>query len=141
MPTQEIDCQKCGACCLSRAWARGQSGLSFVDLTSKRDIKRMGRRLLILTEPNHLSPTGLSMRVKGNPASNQSRCVCLEGTAGRHVECLSYKIRPDICRAFEPGSKDCLLARQMVFGPGCEVKGCQLFYMHTHTNPPKEAKS
>jgi Fe-S-cluster containining protein len=135
MVTTDFDCQMCGACCVSRAWARGQDGLSFVDLTSTKDIKRMGKRLPVLTEPNFKSPTGLSMRVKGNPSSNQSRCVCLEGAVGRHVTCLSYTVRPDICRAFEPGSAECRLARQMVFGPGCEVRGCQRFYAHTHTKP------
>ena len=110
------ECQTCGACCTSRAWGRGEKGLSFVDLTTKRDIKRMGKLLPVLTEPNYLSPTGLSMKIRGAPESRSSRCVALFGVVGKDVSCEAYEWRPAICRDFDAGSDLCHEVRKLVLG-------------------------
>lgn len=41
-------------------------------------------------------------------------CAAYKGTVGGQGSCLIYENRPLVCRAFEPGAKECLDARKVV---------------------------
>lgn len=94
-----FDCRTCGACC-----APQRNDAVYVGVTAA-DIARMTRlwrernvaREAILTK---LDPVG--------------RCVCvaLRGTVGQRVSCTIYDRRPQECRSFTAGSKECIAARR-----------------------------
>jgi Fe-S-cluster containining protein len=75
------DCRTCGACCLGQ----------LVVLT-KRD-----RDVPILA----LDATGTRLAVQGG------RCVALRGRPGVSVTCSIYDRRPEMCRVFKAGSREC----------------------------------
>ena len=95
----DLDCRTCGACCAAQ-----RNDAVYVGVTAA-DIARMTRtwrerhvaRDAILTK---LDPVG--------------RCVCvaLRGTVGQRVSCGIYTRRPEECRKFTAGSKECLAARR-----------------------------
>lgn len=90
VPTSSL-CQSCGACCAcDPEWPR------------------------FSTEPDeqldHIPPAlvddGLGrMRWAGD------RCAALSGLVGTHVACTIYDLRPEVCRACQPGDDECNLAR------------------------------
>ena len=82
-------CQSCGACCSHSAdWPRfGLETDSALALIPRAFIARNG------------------MRCEGN------RCSALDGIVGRHTTCRIYAVRPDVCRACEPGDDACNQAR------------------------------
>ena len=41
------------------------------------------------------------------------RCVHLDGVIGQACRCAIYEHRPQVCRAFQPGSYDCLDLRAL----------------------------
>jgi Fe-S-cluster containining protein len=45
------------------------------------------------------------MRCIGN------RCAALQGEVGRATACAVYAVRPEVCRACEPGDDACAIAR------------------------------
>jgi uncharacterized protein len=86
------DCRTCGACCsFSREWPR-------FTLEDDADLDRIPGELV---DP-HLG----RMRCDGD------RCAALVGEVGVSTACAIYSIRPDVCRACEPGDDACLMARQ-----------------------------
>jgi hypothetical protein len=40
------------------------------------------------------------------------RCSALVGEVGASTSCAIYAVRPDVCRACEPGDEACRMARQ-----------------------------
>ena len=40
------------------------------------------------------------------------RCSALTGKIGEHTACGIYDIRPDVCRACQPGDPECAMARR-----------------------------
>lgn len=98
-PPAELDCRTCGACC-----APERNDAVYVGVTAA-DLDRMTRvwrdryvaRDAVLTK---LDPVG--------------RCVCvaLRGAVGKTVSCSIYARRPEECRQFTAGTKECLLARR-----------------------------
>ena len=40
------------------------------------------------------------------------RCDALQGEIGKSTACSIYDIRPDVCRACEPGDDACNMARR-----------------------------
>jgi Fe-S-cluster containining protein len=40
------------------------------------------------------------------------RCAALAGEVGVATTCTLYSMRPDVCRACEPGDDACLMARR-----------------------------
>jgi Fe-S-cluster containining protein len=40
-----------------------------------------------------------------------NRCTALAGEVGKHVGCTIYGLRPDVCRACQPGDAECNTAR------------------------------
>lgn len=40
------------------------------------------------------------------------RCAALDGRIGRSTACMIYDVRPEVCRACQPGDEECHLARR-----------------------------
>ena len=87
-----FDCQSCGACCsYSAEWPR----------FSTEDDAQLDRI------PEKYVAANLSgMRCEG------VRCSALCGEIGKSTACGIYELRPDVCRACEPGSAECSIARR-----------------------------
>lgn len=85
------DCQTCGACCsYSSEWPR---------FTVETD------QALELIPTELTSANGAGMRCEG------SRCSALSGCVGVSASCMIYEVRPDVCRACNPGDDECKTAR------------------------------
>ena len=86
-----FDCQSCGACCAySRDWPR-------FSLEDDAALARIPSRFV--------DDEAGGMRCEGN------RCTALLGSVGSKTACLVYDVRPDVCRACQPGDEACLIAR------------------------------
>ena len=84
-------CRSCGACCaFSRSWPR-------FTLESDTDLVRIPSQ--------YVDRQFAGMRCEGD------RCSALAGEVGVSTECRVYALRPDVCRACEPGDDACRLAR------------------------------
>jgi len=84
-------CRTCGACCsFSRDWPRFTTD-------SDTDLDRIPREFV-------------SERVDGMRCCGE-RCSALLGEVGILTTCAIYEVRPDVCRACDPGDEACLLAR------------------------------
>ncbi|RAI36180.1 YkgJ family cysteine cluster protein [Rhodoplanes serenus] len=84
-------CQTCGACCsFSAEWPR-------FSLESEADIARI--------PAVHVDDAAGRMRCVGD------RCSALVGEVGSDTACSVYAVRPEVCRACEPGDPECLMAR------------------------------
>jgi hypothetical protein len=85
-------CRACGACCaLSRDWPR----FSTEDDAALALIPRI-----------YVDDADAGMRCVGH------RCAALTGEVGVSTSCTVYSVRPDVCRACEPGDGACLMARE-----------------------------
>ncbi len=97
----EPDCRTCGACCYGdEMWIHVMAG----------DDHRLGedkvRRLTVLTQHGR-GYVARSMKMEGG------RCVAFRDSLGDGgCGCSIYEVRPEICRTFEAGSKDCYAARE-----------------------------
>jgi uncharacterized protein len=86
------ECQRCGACCaFSAEWPR-------FSLEDDAAIARIPPRYV--DEP------------RGRMRCNGDRCAALEGEVGIDTSCAVYAVRPDVCRACQPGDAECLMARR-----------------------------
>jgi uncharacterized protein len=87
----EFDCNACGACCAYAA--------DWPTLTTERD----------------RGPEGppAAWVVDGHVGWAGDRCAALEGEVGACTRCRIYPRRPEPCRACEPGSVSCLVARRL----------------------------
>ena len=84
-------CRTCGACCsFSRDWPRFTT-------ESDADLDRISGELA----DHYLG----RMRCRGD------RCAALVGEVGVLTSCAIYEVRPEVCRACEPGDEACRLAR------------------------------
>src|SRR5262249_61525187 len=76
-------CRACGACCAySRTWPR----FALEDDAA-----------LAAIPPAFVDDGGAGMRCHGD------RCSALTGEVGHATSCAVYPMRPDVCRACEPG--------------------------------------
>ena len=83
-------CQLCGACCsFDASWPR-------FTLEDDAAIARIPVKLVAKS----------GMRCVGN------RCSALQGEVGKFTACSIYELRPDVCRACEPGDDACNMARR-----------------------------
>lgn len=98
------DCRDCGACCGT------QNMLKDVHVKLDNDdfdlIPKGLRGSLIVTKED-----GRYLKTKRN-ADGDNVCAALSGTIGDRCKCGIYSKRPMVCRLFEPGSPECLLARK-----------------------------
>jgi hypothetical protein len=84
-------CRTCGACCaFSREWPR---------FTTETDAE------LDRIPGEFVADDLAQMRCRGD------RCGALVGEVGVSTSCAVYAVRPDVCRACEPGDEACQLAR------------------------------
>ncbi len=85
-------CRTCGACCsFSREWPR---------FTLETDAE------IDLIPPEFVDESLSGMRCNGD------RCSALIGKVGFSTSCGVYSLRPDVCRACEPGDDACKMARR-----------------------------
>ena len=85
-------CQPCGACCgYSANWPR---------FTLEDDAA------LDLIPADFVNARQSGMKCEGD------RCSALTGKIGEHTACGIYDIRPDVCRACQPGDPECAMARR-----------------------------
>jgi Fe-S-cluster containining protein len=91
-------CQTCGACCAyDKNWPR-------FSLEAEEDLALIPEALVALDKSG--------MRCEGN------RCAALGGEIGVATACTIYGLRPDVCRACQPGDAECNIARtQYGFAP------------------------
>lgn len=85
-------CQDCGACCAySDDWPR-------FSLESDAALARI--------PPDLVNDDSSGMRCAGG------RCAALAGRVGTATRCTIYPLRPEVCRACEPGDEACQIARR-----------------------------
>ena len=85
-------CQSCGACCAySAEWPR-------FSLESEAALA--------------LIPSALVDDSRGRMRCEGDRCSALKGEVGKSTGCSIYAVRPEVCRACQPGDPECLIARQ-----------------------------
>jgi len=91
-PPQTSPCQACGArCAFSRDWPRFTT-------ESDGELERI--------------PAALMDDSLGRMRCVGERCAALVGDVGVATSCSIYDIRPEVCRACEPGDDACRMARQ-----------------------------
>lgn len=95
----DYDCQKCGACCATFDVP--------LDAEDERRVQAAGL-LEQLTFP-YERPAWSVRFLKRDPESDH--CCALAGRLG-DCRCSIYALRPNLCRALEPGSEHCLEARR-----------------------------
>ena len=98
MARPEYDCENCGACC--RCFPIFASA---ADAAREPAIQNEARKL----EP-HLATEDKAYQMYPLPFSEQ--CAFLEA----NQLCRIYETRPEVCRKFEAGSKQCQEARARV---------------------------
>jgi uncharacterized protein len=92
LPDTTALCRSCGACCsFSRHWPRFTT-------EDECDLDRIPR----VFADHHL----------GRMQCDGDRCAALVGEVGISTSCAVYSVRPEVCRACEPGDEACQLARQ-----------------------------
>jgi uncharacterized protein len=84
-------CRSCGACCaFSKEWPRFST-------EDDADLDRI--------------PAEFIDHQLGGIRCEGDRCSALTGEVGVATTCRIYSMRPDVCRACEPGDDACRLAR------------------------------
>lgn len=85
-------CQACGACCAYASdWPR-------FSLETDADLARIPAQ--------YVAADGSGMACRGD------RCTALLGRIGAATACAVYAVRPEVCRACEPGDEACSMARR-----------------------------
>ena len=109
----EFDCQTCGARCAHYAvedWSTiGKRGKGI--FIGDDDVSHVPAKM-VAVYPFSFGSHDAWLRAKR--VDGQWRCVALDGQIGVKCSCSIYKVRPDTCRCFEPGSDGCLKARRSV---------------------------
>lgn len=93
-------CQTCGACCVLPNIPRS---LRYIINLTASDIARLPRtyRKLVINAPDGRVYMGLRRTPDG------FACVAFRGQVGRPCACAIYDQRPETCRRYRPGSRDC----------------------------------
>ena len=90
--TEPSPCRTCGACCsFARDWPR-------FSMEDDAALARIPAKFVAADQSG--------MRCDGN------RCSALSGEVGAATTCSIYDVRPDVCRACEPGDEACNMARR-----------------------------
>jgi len=104
MTDEPLDCEACGACCVSDYDAEDYVSTTLEEAAA---IEAEGHGKL-LTERGSRLPT-LKTRYDSN---GNCRCAALTGRMGESVSCTIYELRPRVCRKFTAGSGPCHMARR-----------------------------
>lgn len=92
--SNEAVCRTCGACCAySATWPR-------FGLETEAEIMMIPRE--------YVDDARGTMRCTGD------RCAALAGEVGEMTTCTLYAVRPQVCRACQPGDESCAIARAHV---------------------------
>ena len=102
MSDSDLDCQKCGACCLDQLVVlMPGDNVPFHMTIDKSCVSVMYNEGL----PDGLTPLDHCV---GLVMNNQfGRCIALEGKVGVEVSCKIYENRPVVCRVMKKGTEAC----------------------------------
>src|SRR3954469_5767443 len=103
--SQELDCMRCGACCVNSEENRGEGYLDYVAIEPRALLRKKPELMRRFTVENEHGEAHLRLH-------REQRCTALRGTLGRRVRCEIYELRRAGCRRVTAGSKACLLARK-----------------------------
>jgi len=102
--TDELDCERCGACCVNAPDNQREGFRSWVEvgddepLLARADLVRK----LVVRDGEGVA----HLRI-----ADDGRCLALRGTLGERVSCAIYHHRPAPCRRVQPGDAWCLRYR------------------------------
>ena len=103
--SQPVDCQRCGACCVSPAVNRKVGYVEYISVDRDDDIlKKPDLAQRYVTEGMEHA-----LHLKLNP---DGRCKALRGAIGGRVRCEIYHYRPGPCRRVELGTELCHMYRR-----------------------------
>jgi Fe-S-cluster containining protein len=117
LPSASFDCTRCGACCVANFDSDVYVHLTDqdLDLLDQGGFTRMALpvhrngAVLIYDEDFHALQTKVVKRRRDG--WEFTVCKAFKGTVGGLCSCGIYDYRPEACRAFKPGSSDCVDAR------------------------------
>jgi Fe-S-cluster containining protein len=99
----ELDCRRCGACCVNPPPNRDAEFPWWVEIADGDAIRdNAALASLVIHDPEGVP----HLRLLPN-----GRCVALRGTPGRVTTCSIYDDRPSPCRTVQPGDEMCKLYR------------------------------
>lgn len=101
-----MDCQSCGACCIHG----GEVTVELDDLDRPEEVPRDLTRS-VRGKMGFASDDYLFQRIMAR--SRSGSCVALRGEVGKSCGCSIYDRRPNVCREYEPGGRDCLYCRRI----------------------------
>ncbi len=102
---RELDCQRCGACCVNSDENRSEGFRDYVRVERMDALARQPDLLRRFTVRNRRGELHMKLDPEG-------RCVALEGRLGKRVGCSLYAVRPEVCQRVQAGSEECLRARR-----------------------------
>lgn len=105
MTGAELDCRRCGACCVNLPSNRAEGFTSWVEVGEDEDL--LGRADLVRKHVVRDAEGVAHLRIAGD-----GRCLALRGAPGRQVSCTIYFHRPAPCRRVQPGDASCLRSRR-----------------------------
>jgi len=103
--TAELDCQRCGACCVNLPSNRIEGFAYWVEIAEDDAI--LGRADLVRKHVVHDGDGVPHLRIV-----DDGRCLALRGAVGKQVGCTIYHHRPSPCRTVQPGDELCLRYRR-----------------------------
>jgi Fe-S-cluster containining protein len=98
----ELDCRRCGACCVNLPENRAEGFVSWVEVAD--DDAVLARADLVRKHVVRDADGVPHLRL-----APDGRCLALRGALGGDVSCAIYHLRPSPCRRVQPG--DALCAR------------------------------
>lgn len=113
--SDEPECTTCGACCTTKT----NDGSTYVPVTALDRRRLPGKYQKKLQAV--IDEDTQALALDGEQALGLKRfgdryaCVALKGTLGKDISCDVYAQRPEFCRAFERGSKECRERRAAAF--------------------------
>lgn len=103
--TAELDCQRCGACCVNLPSNRAEGFAYWVEIGEGDAI--LERADLVRKHVVHDGDGVPHLRIV-----DDGRCLALRGALGKQVDCTIYHHRPSPCRTVQPGDELCLRYRR-----------------------------
>jgi Fe-S-cluster containining protein len=101
--SSELDCQRCGACCVNPPSNREEGFIYWVEVGDGDEIlERPELRKHVVRDAEGVP----HLRIL-----DDGRCHALRGALGRDVSCTIYHHRPTPCRTVQPGDALCLRYR------------------------------
>lgn len=95
----ELDCRRCGACCVNPPPNRDADFPWWVEIAvGDAILEREALAKLVIHDPDGVPHLRLL---------HDGRCIALRGTPGRETTCAIYDDRPSPCRTVQPGDVLC----------------------------------